>query len=215
VFQRFTESGRQAIVLAQDEARALKHNYIGTEHILLGLLREREDLAAGVLASLGITLEGVRAQVARIVGEGGEVTAGQIPFTPRAKKVLELALREGLALGDNHIGTEHILLGIVRENEGVAARIMRDDGVDADRIRERVLEVLRAEGRHESVMPAEPSSRFRRRRRRSPEQALFEHLGRARDAALELGSYDLARELLELEVRTREELKQKPDDPET
>ena len=111
VFERFTERARQVVVLAQDEARALKHNYIGTEHILLGLLREEEGLAARVLESLDITVEEVRAQVARIVGQGDEVTSGQIPFTPRAKKVLELALREALSLGHNYIGTEHILLG--------------------------------------------------------------------------------------------------------
>ena len=109
LFERFTERARQVVVLAQDEARALKHNYIGTEHILLGLLREEEGLAARVLESLDITVEEVRAQVARIVGQGDEVTTGQIPFTPRAKKVLELALREALSLGHNYIGTEHIL----------------------------------------------------------------------------------------------------------
>ena len=121
MFERFTERARQVVVLAQEEARTLKHNYIGTEHILLGLLREEEGLAARVLESLDITVEEVRAQVARIVGQGDEVTTGQIPFTPRAKKVLELALREALSLGHNYIGTEHILLGLVRENEGVAA----------------------------------------------------------------------------------------------
>src|ERR671917_373923 len=122
VFERFTERARQVVVLAQEEARILKDNYIGTEHILLGLLREEEGLAARVLESLDITVERVRAQVVRIVGSGEEVTSGQIPFTPRAKKVLELALREALSLGHNYIGTEHILLGLVRENEGVASR---------------------------------------------------------------------------------------------
>src|SRR5438270_10834218 len=127
MFERFTERARQVVVLAQEEARTLKHNYIGTEHILLGLLREEEGLAARVLESLDITVERVRAQVVRIVGSGEEVTSGQIPFTPRAKKVLELALREALSLGHNYIGTEHILLGLVRENEGVAARITQGD----------------------------------------------------------------------------------------
>src|ERR1051325_5982615 len=111
VFERFTERARQVVVLAQEEARGLKHNYIGTEHILLGLLREEEGLAARVLESLEITAEGVRGRVVEIVGRGDEVTTGQIPFTPRAKKVLELALREALSLGHNYIGTEHILLG--------------------------------------------------------------------------------------------------------
>jgi ATP-dependent Clp protease ATP-binding subunit ClpC len=126
VFERFTEQARQVVVLAQDEARQLKHNYIGTEHILLGLLREEEGLAARVLESLDITMEEMRAQVARIVGQGDEVTTGQIQFTPRAKKVLELALREALSLGQNYIGTEHILLGLVRQNDGVAARVLWD-----------------------------------------------------------------------------------------
>src|SRR5215217_5134110 len=131
MFERFTERARQVVVLAQEEARTLKHNYIGTEHILLGLLREEEGLAARVLESLDITVERVRAQVVRIVGSGEEVTSGQIPFTPRAKKVLELALREALSLGHNYIGTEHILLGLVRENEGVAARILLDFDADS------------------------------------------------------------------------------------
>jgi ATP-dependent Clp protease ATP-binding subunit ClpC len=137
------------VVLAQDEARALKHNYIGTEHILLGLLREEEGLAARVLESLDITVEEVRAQVARIVGQGDEVTSGQIPFTPRAKKVLELALREALSLGHNYIGTEHILLGLVRENEGVAARILLDFDADAEKIRNEIIRMLSGPGRRQ------------------------------------------------------------------
>jgi ATP-dependent Clp protease ATP-binding subunit ClpC len=147
VFERFTERARQVVVLAQDEARALKHNYIGTEHILLGLLREEEGLAARVLEQLDITVEEVRAQVARIVGQGDEVTTGQIPFTPRAKKVLELALREALSLGHNYIGTEHILLGLVRENEGVAARILLDFDADAEKIRNEIIRMLSGPGR--------------------------------------------------------------------
>jgi ATP-dependent Clp protease ATP-binding subunit ClpC len=149
VFERFTERARQVVVLAQDEARALKHNYIGTEHILLGLLREEEGLAARVLESLDITVEEVRAQVARIVGQGDEVTTGQIPFTPRAKKVLELALREALSLGHNYIGTEHILLGLVRENEGVAARILLDFDADAEKIRNEIIRMLSGPGRRQ------------------------------------------------------------------
>jgi ATP-dependent Clp protease ATP-binding subunit ClpC len=134
------------VVLAQEEARTLKHNYIGTEHILLGLLREEEGLAARVLESLDITTERVRSQVVRIVGSGEEVTSGQIPFTPRAKKVLELALREALSLGHNYIGTEHILLGLVRENEGVAARILLDFDADSDKIRNEVIRMLSGPG---------------------------------------------------------------------
>ncbi|MFM8561166.1 MAG: ATP-dependent Clp protease ATP-binding subunit [Solirubrobacterales bacterium] len=146
MFERFTERARQVVVLAQEEARTLKHNYIGTEHILLGLLREEEGLAARVLESLDITTERVRAQVVRIVGSGEEVTSGQIPFTPRAKKVLELALREALSLGHNYIGTEHILLGLVRENEGVAARILLDFDADSEKIRNEVIRMLSGPG---------------------------------------------------------------------
>jgi ATP-dependent Clp protease ATP-binding subunit ClpC len=161
VFERFTERARQVVVLAQDEARALKHNYIGTEHILLGLLREEEGLAARVLESLDITVEEVRAQVARIVGQGDEVTTGQIPFTPRAKKVLELALREALSLGHNYIGTEHILLGLVRENEGVAARILLDFDADAEKIRNEIIRMLSGPGRRQQggATPASEKSK--------------------------------------------------------
>ena len=146
VFERFTERARQVVVLAQEEARALKHSYIGTEHILLGLLREQEGLAARVLESLDITLERVRGEVVRIVGSGEEFPAGQIPFPPRAKQVLELALREALSLGHNYIGTEHILLGLVRENEGVAARILLDFDADSEKIRNEVIRMLSGRG---------------------------------------------------------------------
>ena len=146
MFERFDEHARQVVVLAQDESRALRHNYIGTEHLLLGLLREEEGLAARVLESLDITVEEVRAQIARIVGQGDEVTTGQIPFTPRAKKVLELALREALSLGHSYIGTEHILLGLVRENEGVAARIMLDFDADSEMIRNEIIRFMSGAG---------------------------------------------------------------------
>jgi ATP-dependent Clp protease ATP-binding subunit ClpC len=139
VFERFTDQAREVVVLAQDESRELKHNYIGTEHLLLGLLREEEGLAARVLESLDITVEDVRAQVARIVGQGDEVTTGQIPFTPRAKKVLELSLREALALGRKSIDTEHVLLGLLREGEGVANRILVDLGAESEVVRAEVL----------------------------------------------------------------------------
>jgi ATP-dependent Clp protease ATP-binding subunit ClpC len=147
LFERFTERARQVVVLAQDEARALKHNYIGTEHLLLGLLREEEGLAARVLWSLDVTVEEVRAQVARLIGQGDEVTTGQIPFTPRSKKVLELALREARSLKHNYVGTEHLLLGLVRENEGVAARILLDFDADAEKIRNEVIRMLTGPGR--------------------------------------------------------------------
>ena len=147
MFERFTERARQVVVLAQEEARTLKHNYIGTEHILLGLLREEEGLAARVLESLDITVERVRAQVVRIVGSGEEVTSGQIPFTPRAKKVLEARVARGaVASGHNYIGTEHILLGLVRENEGVAARILLDFDADSEKIRNEVIRMLSGPG---------------------------------------------------------------------
>jgi len=145
-FERFTERARQVVVLAQEEARILKHNYIGTEHILLGLLREEEGLAGRVLKLLDITVERVRAQVVEIVGSGEDVISGQIPFTPRAKKVLELALREALSLGHNYIGTEHILLGLARENEGVAARVLLDFDADPDTIRNEVIGMLSGPG---------------------------------------------------------------------
>ena len=142
MFERFTGRARQVVVLAHDEARALKHGYIGTEHILLGLLREKDGLAARVLESLGVTVDDMRAQIERIVGRGHEARLGQIPFTPRAKKVLELALREATSLGHNYIGTEHILLGLAREGEGVANRILDESGVDAKRIRRELLQRL-------------------------------------------------------------------------
>src|SRR5882762_9016665 len=159
MFERFTERARQVVVLAQEEARTLKHNYIGTEHILLGLLREEEGLAARVLESLDITVERVRAQVVRIVGSGEEVTSGQIPFTPRAKKVLELPLREALSLGHNYIGAEHILLGLVRENEGVAARILLDFDADADKIRNEIIRMLSGPGRRQQGGAAAPGEK--------------------------------------------------------
>jgi ATP-dependent Clp protease ATP-binding subunit ClpC len=142
MFERFTDRAREVVVLAQDEARALRHNYIGTEHILLGLLREQAGLAARVLASLGVTLAEARARVEPMVAPSDEVTSGQIPFTPRAKKVLELALREALALGHDYIGTEHILLGLVRENEGVASRVLLSFDADSEKIRIAVIRFL-------------------------------------------------------------------------
>jgi len=152
VFERFTERARQVVVLAQDEARALRHNSIGTEHILLALLREEEGLAARVLESFGMTIDEVRARVARIVGQGDEVTTGQIPFTPRAKKSLDLALREALSIGHNYIGTEHILLGLARLDDGVAQRILEGFDLDAEKIRTEVIRLLSSAGR-----PARPS----------------------------------------------------------
>ncbi|HET8529463.1 MAG TPA: Clp protease N-terminal domain-containing protein [Gaiellaceae bacterium] len=141
-FERFTERARQAVVLAQDEARALGHNYIGTEHLLLGLVREQEGLAARALDALGITLAAVREEVQRIVGVGDESATGQIPFTPRAKESLERALREALSLRHNYIGTEHILLGLVALDEGAALRVLATLDADADAVRTEVLRTL-------------------------------------------------------------------------
>jgi ATP-dependent Clp protease ATP-binding subunit ClpC len=142
VFARFTEPARQVVVLAQDEARALRHNYIGTEHLLLGLLREERGLAARALASVDIALEPVRDKVRAIIGEGDDVAPGQIPFTPRAKKVLELGLRESQALNHEFIGTEHLLLGITREEGGVAMRILGELGAGAERIQRETIRML-------------------------------------------------------------------------
>ncbi|CAN5804694.1 ATP-dependent Clp protease ATP-binding subunit [soil metagenome] len=142
MFERFTDRARRVVVLAQEEARMLNHNYIGTEHILLGLIHEGEGVAAKALESLGISLEGVREQVEEIIGQGQTAPAGHIPFTPRAKKVLELSLREALQLGHNYIGTEHILLGLIREGEGVAAQVLQKLGADLNRVRQQVIQLL-------------------------------------------------------------------------
>jgi len=142
LFERFTDRARRVVVLAQEEARLLNHNYIGTEHILLGLIHEGEGVAAKALESVGISLEAVRSQVEEIIGQGGSSPSGHIPFTPRAKKVLELSLREALQLGHNYIGTEHILLGLIREGEGVAAQVLVKLGADLSRVRQQVIQLL-------------------------------------------------------------------------
>jgi ATP-dependent Clp protease ATP-binding subunit ClpC len=142
MFERFTDRARRVVVLAQEEARMLNHNYIGTEHILLGLIHEGEGVAAKALESLGISLEAVRQQVEEIIGQGQQAPSGHIPFTPRAKKVLELSLREALQLGHNYIGTEHILLGLLREGDGVAAQVLVALGADLNRVRQQVIVLL-------------------------------------------------------------------------
>jgi ATP-dependent Clp protease ATP-binding subunit ClpC len=149
MFERFTDRARRVVVLAQEEARMLNHNYIGTEHILLGLIREGEGVAAKALESLGISLEAVRQQVEEIIGQGQQAPSGHIPFTPRAKKVLELSLREALQLGHNYIGTEHILLGLIREGEGVAAHVLVKLGADLNRVRQQVIQLLHGHGGQE------------------------------------------------------------------
>src|SRR5471030_2179967 len=158
MFERFTDRARRVVVLAQEEARMLNHNYIGTEHILLGLIHEGEGVAAKALESLGISLEGVRQQVEEIIGQGQQAPSVHIPFTPRAKKVLELSLREALQLGHNYIGTEHILLGLIREGEGVAAQVLVKLGADLNRVRQQVIQLLSGyQGKQEATAggPAE------------------------------------------------------------
>jgi len=144
LFERFTERNRQIVAYAQEESRSLRHNYIGTEHLLLGVLLEKEGLAARVLGSLDIEFDDVKQAIIKIVGEGDVKSKpeDQIPFTPSSKKVLELSLRESLALGHNYIGTEHTLLGIVRENDGVTMRILHELGVDAEQIRNETIRLL-------------------------------------------------------------------------
>ena len=155
MFERFTDRARRVVVLAQEEARMLNHNYIGTEHILLGLVREGEGVAAKALESMEISLNAVREQVQEIIGEGSHAPSGHIPFTPRAKKVLELSLREALQLGHNYIGTEHILLGLIREGEGVAAQVLGKLGADLSSVRQQVIQLLSG---YENKEPASPGS---------------------------------------------------------
>jgi ATP-dependent Clp protease ATP-binding subunit ClpC len=142
VFELFTDRARRSVVLAQEEARLLNHNYIGTEHILLGLVREQDGVAAKALDSLNIKLDAVRREIEDVIGQGQAAPRGHIPFTPRAKKVLELSLREALQLGHNYIGTEHILLGLIREGEGVAAQVLQKLGADLNRVRQSVIQLL-------------------------------------------------------------------------
>jgi ATP-dependent Clp protease ATP-binding subunit ClpC len=157
VFERFTDRARKIVVFAQEEARLLKHDYIGTEHLLLGLIREGEGVAAKTLESMGISLEAIRSEVVGTVGEGDGAPSGHIPFTARAKKVLELSLREALQLGHDYIGTEHILLGLIREGEGVAAQVLGKLGADLDRVRASVNQLVSGMGIVPSseVAPAE------------------------------------------------------------
>ncbi len=158
MFERFTDRARRVIVLAQDEAKLLNHNFIGTEHILLGLIHEGEGVAAKALESLGIALEAVREQVEEIIGQGQQVPTGHIPFTPRAKKVLELSLREALQMNHNYIGTEHILLGLIREGEGVAAQVLIKLGADLNRVRNTVLQLITGYQGREASMSGAPET---------------------------------------------------------
>jgi ATP-dependent Clp protease ATP-binding subunit ClpA len=150
VFERFTDGARRVLVLAQEEARLLNHNFIGTEHVLLGLLHDQEGIAGDALRSLGVSLSAVREKVEETIGPSGNVPGGSPPFTPRAKKVLELSLREALDLKHNYIGTEHLLLGLLREGEGVSVQVLVGLGVELSRVRERVLELLGTDATEET-----------------------------------------------------------------
>jgi hypothetical protein len=165
MFERFTDRARRVVVLAQEEARMLSHDYIGTEHLLLALIHEGKGVAAKALESLGISLEAVRHQVEEIIGQGQGAERGHIPFTPRAKKVLELSHRESHQLGHNYIGTEHLLLGLIREGEGVAAQVLVQRGADLDRVRPQVIQLVHA---HQGTEPVSPGAGPGMRRGRGP-----------------------------------------------
>ncbi len=156
MFERFTDRARRVVVLAQEEARMLDHNWIGTEHILLGLVHEGEGVAAKALISLGISLAAMRQAVEDIIGRGTEPPSGHIPFTPRSKKVLELSLREALSLGSDYIGTEHVLLALLREGDGVGAQILVGAGVDLNRARQQVINLLRGGREDDAPLPSVP-----------------------------------------------------------
>ncbi len=160
MFERFTDRARRVVALAQGEARRRNHGWIGTEHILLGLIHVGDGVAGRTLESLGISLDAVRQQVEEIIGRGQQAPSGHIPFTPRAKKVLELSLREALQLGHNYIGTEHILLGLLREGDGVAAQVLAKLGADLDRVRQQVIELLHGhEGQDAGSAGSRPGER--------------------------------------------------------
>jgi ATP-dependent Clp protease ATP-binding subunit ClpC len=154
LFERFTDRARRVLVLAQEEARDLNHAFIGTEHILLGLIREGEGVAAKALDALGVTFDVVREKVEEAIGSNANPSPGSPPFTPRAKKVLELSLREALQLGHSYIGTEHMLLGLVREGDGVAAQVLNDLGADMARVRTQVIQMMSGQAGKESGVPS-------------------------------------------------------------
>jgi ATP-dependent Clp protease ATP-binding subunit ClpA len=198
VFEQFTDRARRVIVLAQEEARLLNHNYIGTEHLLLGLAREG-GVAAKALELLGIRLEALRSQVEEIIGQGQTAPSGHIPFTPRAKKVLELSLREALQLGHNYIGTEHILLGLIREGEGVAAQVLVKLGADLPRARQQVIQVLSG---HTGGVQAGARTRLVRMTVPDDLREAEEQLARVRrekEAAIEAEEFDRAAALRDQE----------------
>ena len=160
MFERFTDRARRVVVLAQEEARLLDHNYIGTEHILLGLIHEGQGVAARALGALGISLHATRQAVEEIIGRGAQAPSGHIPFTPRSKKVLELSLREALSLGSDYIGTEHILLALLREGDGVGAQILVGAGVSLSQVRQQIIELVHSQGEQEAPSAAATASHF-------------------------------------------------------
>src|SRR6056300_603639 len=176
MFERFTDRARRVVVLAQEEARRLNHNYIGTEHILLGLIQEGEGHAAKALEELSINIDSVRSEVIEIIGEGQQSPSGHIPFTPRAKKVLELSLREALQLGHNYIGTEHILLGLIREGEGVAAQVLKKLGAELSQVRQTVIKLISSSG--EDKKPQSASTGGRERPGSGTGSAILDQFGR-------------------------------------
>jgi ATP-dependent Clp protease ATP-binding subunit ClpA len=199
VFERFTDRARRVIVLAQEEARLLDHDYIGTEHLLLGLAREGQGVAAKALEVLGIRLEALRSQVEEIIGRGQRAPSGHVPFTPRAKTVLELSLREALELGHDYIGTEHLLLGLIREGEGVAAQVLVGLGADLARARGQVIELLSGHAGEE-----EAGARTRLVRMSVPEdlreaEAQLAGVRRQKQAAIDTEDFDRAAALRDQE----------------
>ena len=211
MFERFTDRARRVVVLAQEEARLLNHNDIGTEHLLLGLIHEGEGVAAKALESLGIRLGAVRSQVEEIIGQGQSAPGGHIPFTPRAKKVLELSLRESQQLGHNYIGTEHILLGLIREGEGVAAQVLVKLGADLPRVRQQVIQLLSgyAGGKEAAEQAGEQAgARTRLVRMTVPEdlrelQEQLAQVRREKEAAIDAEDFDQAAALRDKERALR------------
>jgi ATP-dependent Clp protease ATP-binding subunit ClpA len=211
MFERFTDRARRVVVLGQEEARLLNHDYIGTEHLLLGLIHEGEGVAAKALESLGIRLGAVRSQVEEVIGQGQSAPVGHIPFTPRAKKVLELSLRESQQLGHNYIGTEHILLGLIREGQGVAAQVLVKLGADLSRVRQQVIQLLSgyASGKEAAEQAGgQAGARTRLVRMTVPDdlRELEEQLAQARrekEAAIDAEDFDQAAALRDKERQLR------------
>jgi ATP-dependent Clp protease ATP-binding subunit ClpA len=207
MFERFTDRARRVVVLAQEEARLLNHDYVGTEHLLLGMIAEGQGVAAKALESLGISLEAVRAQVEEIIGQGQQAPSGHIPFTPRAKKVLELSLREANQLGHNYIGTEHLLLGLIREGEGVAAQVLVKLDADLPRVRQQVIQLLSGYAGGKEGMEAGARTRLVRMTVPAALLVLTEELAQVRrqkEAAVDAEDFDQATELRDAEKELAE-----------